>query len=478
MFSLPRKRRVDIEDNGTSDEDEWHVGYAEDIDEQRAELLRRLDSKAAGPTKLVNPWVTPIGPSPDDIPHGALALDVSVHHLQHPGGEDGRGLSRLMADGCYGDFAATNGDAGKSSCGDCYDEDVVSPAGLGDLMGRQQQQQQQSTSELLRRDLQDQQPWSAVGTAAGGVLAATQGLKCGPSGSSDHSAGGAGPSALQNGRNATTATTMTPVAAASGHGGDGPTDCRSIGHGGVGVGVSVGGEGGHTVVTTVASPYAALLVTPGGGGVERRGCGGGQLGSVAPGRTLPSPRAPRLGPNWSSSSRGAQRTSRGGLGGLVSLPHPGSSQKSKKAKFVIRESPNPSPATATGHQPQPRHPLPHHHQHHQHQHHQHHHHHHYHHHQHKQHEMTDGMSQGNMALAGTAGGNEGSGGDVATEATRRAGPSAAIHQPHEGISAGGLAVQPYWVVDLRLHRQAPPPRPPSAAHQSAATCSGSSFPRR
>ncbi|GIL68497.1 hypothetical protein Vafri_21763, partial [Volvox africanus] len=368
MFSLPRKRRVDIEDDGTSDEEEWHVGYAEDIDEQRAELLRRLDSKASSPTKLVTPWVSPIGPSPDAIPHGALVLDVSVYH-QHPDAEDGRGLSG--ADGCDGGFGSTSGDAGKSSCGGRYDEAVVSPpVGFVDMMGRQRQQQQQWTPELLRRDVQDQQLTSVVGAAAGGLMAATQvnqlllleGLGCGPGGGSDYGPGGGGSSALRCG-------------------GNGPTDRPSIRHGDVSVGV--GGEGGNTSVTTVASPYAALLGTPRGGGVGRGGRGGGGLGSVATGRTLPSPLAPRLGPNLSSSSRGAQRPSRGGLGGLLSLPPTGSSQKGKKAKFAIRESPNPSPVTATGHPPQPRQPLPHHHRHCQH--------------------MPGDTSQGNMDFEGGAG---------------------------------------------------------------------------
>ena len=44
-FSFPRKRRTRTDDEGASDEDEWRVAYAEDIDERRAELLRRLDFK-------------------------------------------------------------------------------------------------------------------------------------------------------------------------------------------------------------------------------------------------------------------------------------------------------------------------------------------------------------------------------------------------------------------------------------------------
>lgn len=45
MITLPRKRRVDYEGDGESDEEEWRIAYAEDVDEQRAELLRRLEMK-------------------------------------------------------------------------------------------------------------------------------------------------------------------------------------------------------------------------------------------------------------------------------------------------------------------------------------------------------------------------------------------------------------------------------------------------
>ncbi|GIM01683.1 hypothetical protein Vretimale_6475, partial [Volvox reticuliferus] len=440
MLSLPRKRPVDIEDNGTSDEEEWHVGYAEDIDEQRAELLRRLDSKAAGPTKLVNPWATPSGPSRGAVPDGDLVLDVDVnadHQIRD--GDAGRGLSRAD-DSSGGGRASISGDAGKSGCVGGYDEAMASPLGLGNMLGRQQYQW---TPELLQRGVQYQQhhheqPSSAAGTAAAAALAATQveqlfeDLMCAAGGGGDHGGGGARNSASQNGW--TTTATTTPVALAGGRRGNGPSNGPTIGHVGGG-----GGRGGSTLASANAGPYAALLGPPGGGGMGGRG-------PAAMVRNPPSPLALLLGPNSSSSSRSAPRPSRLGLGSLVPLPPTGSSQKGKKAKFVIRESPNVSAVPATGHRPQPQQPLPHYH--------------HHHHHQQQQQQLPDmpgGMSLRNMASEATAGGNLGGGGDVVmaeTEETRPAGPASMINRSHDSTSTGGLAA---------LLGYGPPPPPPAAA---------------
>ncbi|EFJ40452.1 hypothetical protein VOLCADRAFT_99724 [Volvox carteri f. nagariensis] len=367
MFSLPRKRRVDDDEE---DNEGWRIVYAEDIDERRAELLRRLDLKTSGPAKLVNPWAShgtelprgaapeldedAEGPSPTGSGSGG---DGSVYgtDMRDPGIMQGPGSCMTTAHGATG---APTGAAGEMS-------HMALGGGLRTLR-RAASGGQEPERERYAQGRQQQHGGrrgsAPAATAAAAAVAQMDQLLRDLKRSID---GGAGAPGSRDGDGDHSATpgfgmqlacdaTMAAAAAPPGDSGHPRGSALLLVHG------IDGAEAEDAVVSglpaarqpvspaaaaTAASPYAALLGSPGGFGSVGRGRNGGgkPCFSASAGQ---GPLSPRPGFHSSSAHRSTARTGRGGLGAL--LPPSGgssalnfsSSQKGKKAKFVIREAPN------------------------------------------------------------------------------------------------------------------------------------------